>query len=419
MKVGFVVETISSLKVIGPMLTAALPAGITPIVLMPQWRKGKPYDTITRKLLLATFPHLRGEDALLYESGKLPDTVQDAGVGIVCLLNPYRNFAREVFAMAQRGVAVYGLDYFANSVYVAASHDDPKLIRRSLSSLTGRVVASEYWRDLEFLVAPRHRRWEDKFSCLGTPLIDVFSDIDRDEARFRMKLTKGRPIVSLFTPNIRSPEAYWFYGAATMYKLWRLARMVRQYCSDRGYYLVVKSREKQWEAKPFAAVADQILQDISGQVHPSTSALLLSCSIMALHFGSMMPLEAAAAGVPSIAFSPGSIDKLHRYMRPWARRIVLDRVLTPHPGSLFQYENVSRSLPISVPAREFAAVADSMLDSLPDAAGTYNAFNNFFSGRDENSTVTERIFAQLKRSSATSRRQRAAELSAPAKIGAS
>ncbi len=213
MRVGFVVETISSLKVLGPLLSGAPPQAIQPVVFVPHAsNRIKPYDAITPPQLAQTFQLVAPSDIHVYKSGKLAQSVRGSHIDRLCLLNPYRNFAVDVAALAADGVAVFGLDYFVNSIYVPASNDDPAPIQRSLSLLAGRVVASDFWRDLEFAVQPNHKKWADRFVSLGSPLIDVFGEIDGEQAARQLNLSPNKPVLSVFTPNIRDHQAYFFMG---------------------------------------------------------------------------------------------------------------------------------------------------------------------------------------------------------------
>lgn len=389
MVTGFVVETISTLKILGPLLAQAHLYGISPRIFIPEYRKGKPYDTVTPQLLIVTFPYLTEQDIHTYGTDALDSSVQKQQVDRLVLLNPYRNFSKEVIALANRNIEVFGLDYFINSIYVAASQDDSQKIEDSLSKLTSRVVASDFWRDLEFRVQPNHQKWATKFHSLGSTLLDAFDGVSEEQARQKLSLLQDKPIVSVFTPNIRDHQAYFFYGPATVYALHRLAQLLRRYCDERGYYLVVKSRAKQWDAKPFLKVADHYIQDLPEQIYPSTSTLLLKASRLALHFGSMMVLEAAGIKVPSIAFAPDKVDKLHAYMRPEVRALLKDAVLSTGNESLMNFKNVSRSVSMWPTLKHFSNLADSMNTSLVEAE--YEEFNTKFSGWDTNTSATGRI----------------------------
>lgn len=400
MKIGFVIETVSSLKIFGGLLRYMSERSLEPRIFIPYGRRVKPYDAVSRDLLLEAFVRLSAGQIGEYTVESLAADALRSGVQSVCVLNPYRNALAEVGVLSRMRMPTFGLDYFANSVYVAATQaSEPSEIQASLAALSGRLVASDYWRDLEFAVQPEHRRWESCFTSIGTPLIDVFSAVDKETACAQLGLDPKRPIVSVFTPNIRDHQAYFFYGIDTIYSLRRLARMLRAYCDKRGYQLVVKSREKQWDAKPFLRVADAAIYDLPGQVYPSTSALLVSGSAVAVHFGSMMVLEAAGAGVPTVAFAPEAIDKLHGYMKALARRLVLEKVLTPTPDSLFSFRNVSRSFPIRVKYPVFAESVDDMLDSVRHAQDDFNAFNAEFSGWRPENSASERIIQHLERAS--------------------
>ena len=392
--IGIVAESVSSLKILGDFIVQASRHDVFFRIFIPETPEGKSYDDLSIELLLWAFPQLHKRDIFLYKAGGLVKATHEAGVGHLLLLNPYRNFAADVLELAKSGVDVYGLDYFANSAYVAASEDDPAIIQQSLAALAGRFVTSDWWRDFEFAVQPEHKRWEHSFLPLGTPLIDSLPEIDTAEAREKLGLD-DRPVVSLFTPNIRDHHTHLFYGLGTRFKLKRLAKLVRTYCDARGFQLVVKSREKQWDAEPFVDVADVFVQELPDQVHPSTSALLLAVSEVAIHFGSMMVMEAAACGVPSIAISPLSIDKLHKYMRPAARRVAKDWVLAPEPESLFKFGVVSDSFDITVQAEKFGLRVDHMIQARTQSRPEYGAFNKKFSGWREGSTAAERIIQHL------------------------
>ena len=393
--VGAVVESISSLKVLGPLLTQFGSGKVPVVVLMPAWRKGKPYDGVTEDMVREAFPGV--VQVITYADGQLSTVVTKADLQDVVLLNPYRNFAEETVQMAAGGVRVWGLDYFANSVYVAATaSEDRRLLEQVLESLSGRLVTSTWWRDLEFAVVPEHRRWAEKFVSLGTPLVDGLQDIDRERARQQLGLDPGKPVVAVFTPNIRDHQRHFFYGLGTKYKLTRLARLWRAYCDARGYQLVVKSREKQWEAAPFRAVADVTLDDLPGVVYPSTSALLLATSSLAVHFGSMMVMEAAAVGVPTIGFGVEAIDKLHGYMRPQPRVLLAERILRKQPEGLFSYKNVAEQLPIFVATEAFEETADRMIGSEDYAQGAYQGYTAKFCGwRSGEASATERVFEHI------------------------
>lgn len=392
-KIGLVVESASSLKILGPVLQRAA-AQYPLVVLIPRWRKGKLYDTVTPELLRQTFPALEAATIVTYEPNGLSDAARSRAVTQLCLLNPYRNHSADIPLLAQQGVAVCGLDYFINSIYVTASHDDPSRIQKSLATLKVRAVASDFWRDLEIAVQPAHRPWLNRFQSLGSPLLDAFVDSDPQRARQQLALPATQPVVSLFTPNIRDHQAYFFYGLATRYYLYHLAKVIRRYCDERGYYLVVKSRAKQWDAKPFISVAHQYVQDLPEQIYPSTSTHLLKVSHLAIHFGSMMVLEAAGAKVPSIAIAPEAVDKLHAYMRPSVRPLLKEAILANHPQSLMSFGNVSQTLSIKPTLKQFADLADRMIRTA--SAAEYRTFNEKFSGHQETASASERILICLK-----------------------
>lgn len=392
-RIGFVVESISSLKVLGEFLRQAKNLDVQAVTFIPSYRKGKFYDGVTQEMLMQHF-NLSVGNIFDFLSAGLVESVQKARVESVVLLNPYRNFAKEVVALAGAGVQVYGLDYFANSAYVAASKDDLRLIQASLDALAGRFVTSDWWRDFEFAIAPEHKRWQEKFLCLGTPLIDAFRGIDEAVARGKLNLDLKKPVVTVFTPNIRDHQAYFFYGLGTGFALRRLANLLREYCDARDYQLVVKSREKQWDAAAFIDVADVFVQDLPDAIHPSTSALLLSASSLAIHFGSMMVMEAAATKVPSIAIAPEKIDKLHGYMREEPRKIAANAVLKPRRESLFNFGDVSTSFSAWPNREKFFKKADEMI-SRREESGQYDLFNAKFSGWQVGSTVVERIIEAL------------------------
>lgn len=390
---GVIVESISSLKVLGSLLVNASNHNITPVVFMPEYRKGKPYDTITPALLLQAFPNLTAGNIHTYAAGQLVASASAHQAQVICLLNPYRNFAQAVIELRQKNIPVVGLDYFINSIYVTASGDDPAVIRQSLTDLTARLVASDFWRDLEMKVQPDHRSFADKFYSVGSPLLDAFVDVTTEQAYQRLALPTNKKIISVFTPNIRDHQAYFFYGPATMYALLRLARLLRHYCDQRGYYLVVKSRAKQWDAAAFLNVADQAILDIPDQIYPPTSTLLLKVSSLALHFGSMTVLESAGNYVPVIAFAPEKIDKLHTYMRPAARQLLKKAILSQNQESLMNYDHVSRSFSIWPNYQEFSTAADRMIDT--PQPSRYRAFNKKYSGWQPERSASDRILEFL------------------------
>lgn len=387
LRIGFAIDGISNLKILGPLLREAANFNIVPVALVGR-HAGKSYDQLTPEMLQSAFPSISLRNFLYYDEYPFASLLDRADIEALVILNPYGKYVPHLSFLKKSGIATFGIDYFANSLYVASRRGFEQQIRTALPILSARFVTSKFWADLECQINSDSARYREKFITLGTPITDTWRHCTPAISRQLLEIPGNKKIVCLLTPNIRQVHLLSHYGLTTIYKLKKSLKTIQQFCHDAGYVLVIKHREKQWDTRMYRRFSDVFLADLPTAVYPSTTAHLLSnCEIM-IHFGSMAVMEAAAAGVPSLGIGVEAIDKLHTYMTPLGRQLIKERVLSTERESLFNFHGVSQALPIVFSRVEMARLCRSLIEGRQENTASFQRFNSIYSGTGATPSAT-------------------------------
>lgn len=393
-RVGFVIEGVSNLKVFGSLIKEAVKFDILPIAIISKGGGGKNYDVITPEILCRTFPNVMPENVHYYEDSSILEIARNNGIKSLIFTNAYRKYSKYLSDLRIAGVKTYDVDYFINPVYAAAWKGHEKDVELTLENITERFVTSDYFKELELKIAPQNRIFRQKFIPTGTPMADVYRYIDSQKAREILRIPADKKIICLLTPNIRQKHSFFFYGFRTASKIKKIINNLKKFCQEKGYLLAIKTRRKQWGFNMYQKLGDYLVDDLAEAVFPHTSALLLSSCELMVHFGSIAVFEAAAANTPSLGIEVSSIDKLHHYMLPEARKIIKEEIFSDKANSMFNFQNVSRSVSVNNSYREIKNICEELVEDKKNL-NQYVEYNKKFTGKTEEYGPTEKILKRI------------------------
>ena len=390
MKVGFVIEGISNLKIFGPLIRESGKFSLEPVLILSKTGGGKEYDIITLETITRYFSEISKDAVYYYGNDTISEIVRKIDIKAALFINIYSKFTKDILELEKIGVSTYGLDYFANSIYTAARKGYEENMELSLKNLTKRFVISDYFKQIEFKIRPENKKFSQKFIVIGTPVTDNFKYIDPIKARKILQLPQGKKIVTLFTPNIRRRDLWSMYGLFAKSKIKRIIKIFKKFCEDNGYILVIKSREKQWDSELYRKYSDFFVYDPCP--FPHASALLLSVSSLMVHFGSMGVFEAAAAFIPSLGIEVNAIDALHHYMMSEPRQIIKNEMFSDKSGSPFNFGKVSQGISINESFENVSKVCGDLI-GLKDEE-EYREYNKKFINT-YNYDASEKILSRI------------------------
>jgi len=366
MKVGFVIEGISNLKIFGPLIRESGKFSLEPVLILSKTGGGKEYDIITLETITRYFSEISKDAVYYYGNDTISEIVRKIDIKAALFINIYSKFTKDILELEKIGVSTYGLDYFANSIYTAARKGYEENMELSLKNLTKRFVISDYFKQIEFKIRPENKKFSQKFIVIGTPVTDNFKYIDPIKARKILQLPQGKKIVTLFTPNIRRRDLWSMYGLFAKSKIKRIIKIFKKFCEDNGYILVIKSREKQWDSELYRKYSDFFVYDPCP--FPHASALLLSVS-------SLM-----------------AIDALHHYMMSEPRQIIKNEMFSDKSGSPFNFGKVSQGISINESFENVSKVCGDLI-GLKDEE-EYREYNKKFINT-YNYDASEKILSRI------------------------
>jgi hypothetical protein len=353
LSIAFLVLRKGFLKVLGSVIQAALDRGHR-VVLLWDPEEPKPGEAVT-EADLAPWP---GARRVRYRRGApLAPVLAEHGARALVAPTLYQllrdnGLEPEFDALRRAGVRTYSLDYVFETVTSA-----PEAFR--VVDVT--FYTSAFQREL-------HRRlFADRFAALGpgvdldarsavvgSTMTDQLAVVDRAAVRRRWGLGATQPVVVLMSLKMAVPDPWrrLVWGSApravraaralaTGHAAWvgdilrphgyrALARALRGFCDRTGAAFVVKSRAKNVDPRFLRRLADVFVYD--ERVYPYTSIELMAVASLCVHFQSGAVLEAAFAGVPSVAVT---VSQAH--LRDF---VSFGEVYGGEPGSLQNFPGI-------------------------------------------------------------------------------
>lgn len=334
MRIAFLASRKGYLKVMGSLVRAAVARGHEALLLRDPSER-KPGEATT-DADLAHWPPAR---VLPFARGA-PLSALLGGARVDALVAPSLHFLlvsmgleADISALRAAGVRLYSVDYI-----MEALNSRPE----AYALLDRTFYTSEYQRRLHWSLFPEAfealRARVDPEACsavCGSTMLDQLALVDRAAVRRRFGIGPEQPVVLLMSLKMAVPEPWrrlvWGDGpalgrtvralaqrhASLVPEIWRgngyraLAQAVRRLCDRAGAAFVVKSREKNRDPRFLRSLADLVVER-DEEVYPYTSIQLMAVADLCVHFQSGAVLEAAMAGVPSVAVTVPQ-SHLHRY----------------------------------------------------------------------------------------------------------
>ncbi|MDP3997099.1 MAG: hypothetical protein Q8P73_01230 [bacterium] len=401
MRVALAVGGISYLKIFGSLIKESHRFGIEPIILYWHPEKdSKIYENITGDALLRTFPELSTEQLHEFDPANIKDVLIRTNCQAVLFLSAYKQYCDQLSEIEEHNISTWRLEHFVNSIYETAKTEYGADVDMAMKHLTGKFVATDFWKNLEFKIKPELSAVADKYYIVGNLVADVYRYIEPENARRILNIKSNEKIITFFAPNIRKHHSYYVWGWRSQKKLETLLKELRNYCDEFGYKLVIKSRRKQWDNPLYKEYADHFFTDVVSAAYPHASALLLSLSELMVHMGSMAVLEAAAVNVPSLGVGVSSIDKLHGYMSKRARQIIKKDLFGEEEGCPFSFKGVSEQISVNRIKKDLPERCDSLINLRVKNMNKMLDYKSKFIGTSRLSA--DRIWEEIKKHHASS-----------------
>lgn len=365
MRIAFLIRRRSNLRLLGPIVDAALAAGAD-VECWPDY--GVPSSGPKGYLFphVDTLPAFRaGTPAVrpYADAGALADRVRAEPIGAVVSLTTWA--ADTAGAPVPRGIT---------PVMVQSGPDTFHYPAGELAQSGLLALHSPWWlrwgaahraiiegtrspAAIEAALAPTSR-------YVGFPEAESVSLVDRDAVRRRWGIPAGQPVVVLLPfPQGVGRRSFWpkqvFGEPSRMRRVWHavtrgqwqyvrdawttwqdadLVAALRAFCDRQGAFLLVKSREKTPVPPYLATVADRCVYDEG--FYPPTIIEALSIASLCVSYYSLGLLEATAMGVPHLCVTFRAED----YLGPGAtaaQRTYFDTFFTPTPGGPFHWPGVT------------------------------------------------------------------------------
>jgi hypothetical protein len=332
-RIAFLASRKGYLKVMGSLIQAAVARGHEALLLRDPSER-KPGEATT-DADLAHWPPAR---VLPFARGALLSSLL-GGARVDALVAPSLHFLLvsmglegDIPALRAAGVRLYSVDYI-----MEALNSRPE----AYALLDRTFYTSEYQRRLHWSLFPEAFEalgarvdLQARSAVCGSTMLDQLALVDRAAVRRQHGLPPDLPVVLFMSLKMAVPEPWrrlvWGDGpalirtvralaerhAALVPDIWRgngyraLAEAVRRFCTRTGAAFVVKSREKNRDPRFLKEMARVVERD--DEVYPYTSIQLMAVADLCVHFQSGAVLEAAMAGVPSVAVTVPQ-SHLHRY----------------------------------------------------------------------------------------------------------
>jgi hypothetical protein len=379
-------------KVLGAVVQAALDRGHR-VVLLWDPDERKPGERLRREDLDA-WP---GACVVEHRRGTSPATA--AAERLDALVAPSLHYIRDAIGgdaelgrLRAAGVRLCSLDYAWETV-----SSDPE----GYAALDATFYTSEFQRALHrrlmadrFAALPRALDLDARSPVCGSTMTDQLAVVDRQAARARYEIPRGRPVVVLMSLKMAVPDPWrklvwgsrpraWRAAEAAVTGRWRwvpdilrrqgyrdLMDALRDFVHRAGAVLVVKTREKNADPRFVRERADVFVDD--QHVYPYTSMELMAIADLCVHFQSGGVLEAAFAGVPSVSVA---VSQSHL-----AAHTDLDAVYGVEIGSLQHFPGIVWSVPAREAAARFRAAS---LDAFRVDPGARRRYVEKFLGFDD------------------------------------